>query len=117
QLLDAVPYRGQRVRLSAWIRAADAGTATLWMKTTGVDSDRALDYGRRDLHGSADWTREEIVFDVDADARVIRFGLGLTGEGQAWMDDVAFDVVDASVPATDQMPRLPATPRNLGFEE
>lgn len=82
---------------------------------------RALDarrwQGSRQIKGTTDWTRYEIVLDVAQEATALSFGI-LTVGGTVWLDDVAFEVVDASVPTTDMIGGAagspPAEPQNLG---
>jgi hypothetical protein len=118
QGVSAERYRGKRIRVTAWVRTSDVSKgAGAFLKVLGVDPKLSLAYDRQDLSGSHDWTRQEMVVDVDPAARIIWFGLGLEGAGHAWIDDVSLEVVDASVPSTDWMKRgLPVEPQDLDFE-
>jgi len=122
QTASAEPYRGKRVRMSAWARseAVSHGWAGLWFRVddrTGTST--AFDNMKdRALTGTTPWRRYEIVLDVAPDATLIAFGALLTGEGAITIDDFAFEIVDASVPITDVLKREEATTRpvNTGFE-
>jgi hypothetical protein len=71
----------------------------------------------RPITGSQDWTQHTVVLDVASDATGVSFGIQLVGKGAVWIDDLAFDVVGADVPVTDQRLRFTAPgPRNLNFE-
>jgi hypothetical protein len=111
-------YLGKRLRFSAWVKAEGvAGWAGLWMRVDrqGIQRPSAFDNMQdRPIKGTLDWTRYEVVLDVAPDAADVAFGLLLNGPGQVWIDDAAFEVVDASVPTTG---RNPPGPRNLDFEQ
>ena len=69
----------------------------------------------RAIKGTQPWTRHEVVLDVDPKATHIAFGILLSGKGAAWIDDVAFEVVDERVAVTDMHAKT-TSPRNLNFE-
>lgn len=119
QTLDAVPYRGERVRFSAWIRCeADTEDAELWMLT------RSIGDHHPSLRGSArpatSWQHVAVVLDVDQHSDSMRLGLSLKGEGRVWMNDACFEKVDETVPVTtesgrSQLRRPKELPFNLDF--
>src|SRR5262249_45969652 len=49
---------------------------------------------------TTDWTRQEVVLDVPRNAVGVTYGFMLGGSGQAWLDDVAIDVVSEDVATT-----------------
>lgn len=102
QAIDAADYRGRRVRLSGFSKAAGvAGWAGLWMRVDGPQGVLAFDNMQsRPIKGTADWKRCEVVLDVSSDASAIAFGLLLAGPGQVWFDDLGFEAVDGTVPVT-----------------
>jgi len=57
--------------------------------------------GKRPIQGTLDWKRYEVVLDVAQDAKNLAYGLLLGGSGQAWLEDLQFQIVDATVPVTD----------------
>jgi hypothetical protein len=122
QTIKADAFRGKRVRMSGYVRAQNVTDwAGLWMR---VDGARGEPLGfdnmqQRPIKGTGDWKKCEIVLDVPESAADIAFGLLLTGAGQAWMDDLAFEVVGTDVPTTGAKtaPEVPAAPANLNFEE
>jgi hypothetical protein len=117
QVIDAGEYRGKRLRLSAWVKAENIENwAGVWMRVDRDQRSTAFDNMQdRPIKGTQPWSRHEIVLDVDAKATQIAFGILLSGRGAAWMDDVAFEVVDERVPVTDMHSSI-KSPRNLNFE-
>ena len=108
-------YHGKRLRLSAWLKCEDATrSARLWMLLE--DNTRLLLYTTaKPITGTTDWTRRDIVYDIDSEATLISIGYELEGAGTAWMADVAVEVVGTDVPTTGSR-RLPSQPTNLGFD-
>jgi len=133
QEIAADDYRGKRIRLTGWLRTADATESALFMR---VDADRravAFDnMGNRPIKATTDWKMYSIVLDVPTAATRIVFGTILAGKGQVWADDFKLDIVDNRIPSTNMtelveaMQQQPATakstnepnrrPVNLGFE-
>jgi hypothetical protein len=121
QVFKADSHRGQRLRMSGYIKAEGVtGWTSLWMRVDGpnrqplgFDNMRA-----RPIQGTSDWASYQIVLDVPAESTAIAFGFLLSGGGQAWADDFAFEVVGHQVPTTgDVAPEgYPDAPRNLDFE-
>jgi hypothetical protein len=129
QTFDADSYRGERLRLSGYARSEGiVGWAGLWMRVDGPGGgNRPRDtlsfdnMNDRPIKGSTPWERYEIVLDVPEESVAIAIGVLLSGPGQAWIDDLEFDVVDEDVPVTDLylkdlQPRPPRQPANLDFE-
>jgi hypothetical protein len=105
QSIKADEYLGRRVRLSAWVKASDAGKPRIWMRVDGQNGETiAFDnLENRSKSGSFDWTLQQIVLDVDKHAALINFGLIVQDRGRAWMDDVVLEVVDRKVKTTNMM--------------
>ncbi|MCI0396667.1 MAG: hypothetical protein L0332_00100 [Chloroflexi bacterium] len=117
QTIPAGPYRGQRVRLSAYLQTAEVsgqwGIAALAADATG----RVINEGMESsavASGSQAWTRYEIVLDVPAESATLTLGAWLFGAGLLWVDGWQVEVVDASVPVTHA---LATEPTNLEFEQ
>jgi hypothetical protein len=124
QAIAADEYRGRRLRFSADVKAAGVGGwAGLWMRIDGRPKSPSelppvLGFDNmqgRPIKGTLDWRRYEVVLDVPAEARVIGFGIVLSGPGRAWLDGLRFETVGADVARTDTMV-LPKRP-NLRFED
>jgi hypothetical protein len=85
---------GKRARYSAYIKTEGVtrGYAGLWWRVDGASGILAFDnMSSRGVTGSKDWTRYTIELPVDAAVRNINFGMLLTGDGNAWFDDVTID--------------------------
>ena len=105
QSIRADAYRGKRVRLSGYLKTigVNEGTAVLFMRVDGDGVVQTSDYMQnRPLMLTNDWARQEIVFDVPRNAIGVTYGFLLGGSGQAWLDDVAIDVVSDDVATTGQ---------------
>ena len=109
-------YHGQRLRLSAWLKCETVTrSARLWMLLE--DNTRLLLFTTAmPVTGTTDWTRSEIVYDIDDEATLISIGFELEGAGAAWLADVAVDVVGKEVRTTGSR-QIPSKPRNLTFDE
>jgi erythromycin esterase len=101
QRLDAAAYRGKKIKLRAFVRTAVKGIgnqAYMWLRlakegfgpqaTTFYDNmaDRPITV--------SEWREYEIVGDVPAEAQTISYGFALVGDGRAWIDAVAVEVID-----------------------
>ena len=103
QSVRADAFRGKRVRLSAFLKTlrVDEGAAGLWMRVDGAQGVLSSDFmENRPLMGNNDWAERDVVLDVPLNAVGITFGFLLSGSGEAWMDDVALDVVSTDVATT-----------------
>ena len=115
-------YIGKRVRLSGFIRTHEvSGWCGLWLRidsTMGatLKIDNMQD---RPISGTTEWNHYACVLDVPENGGIISIGMLLYGPGQAWLDNVSFQEVDRSIPATDFTPSevYPEHPVNLTFEE
>jgi hypothetical protein len=109
-------YHGKRLRLSAWLKCENVTrSARLWMLLE--DNTRILLFTTATpITGTTDWTRCEIVYDIDNDTTLISFGFELEGAGAAWFADVAVDVVGKEVRTTESR-QIPSAPRNLSFDD
>ena len=110
QTIRADRFSGKRVRFSAYVRTQEAQPgAALWMRLdtqdgTTVGFDNMAD---RIIGGTTDWKEYQIVLDVPKAAQSIFFGLLLSGEGKAWIDDAQIQTVTKDVPVTRDWSQLP----------
>lgn len=100
QAIDALPWRGKVVHLTAWFRAEGlrGGSGTLWSRTDGAGR-RALDFASARFDpstGSADWTARHVFLSIDASADQLHFGATLSGRGTLWFDSVTITELDVS---------------------
>ena len=105
QTIDAVEYRGKRLRLAAYVKSeAVESWAGLWMRVDGSVKATAFDnMQNRPIKGTQNWTPHSIVLDVAPNATAVAFGILLSGSGTVWIDDVTFEIVGQDVPVTDMM--------------
>jgi hypothetical protein len=104
QTVDAAPYRGGRLRFSAYVKSESvARWAGLWVRVDGRPQGerypKALAFDNmhdRPIQGTKDWTRYEIVVDVRRDAHSISYAVQLSGGGRVWIDDVTVEAVTAA---------------------
>ncbi|HYV86887.1 MAG TPA: hypothetical protein VFB49_13320 [Patescibacteria group bacterium] len=119
QSATAGDYRGKRVRFSADVRSekVQSGWAGLWFRIDGARPGETLGFDNmqdRPLLGTTGWKRVEIVLDVPESAVGMAFGILLTGDGEVWMDNLKFEVVQRDVTPTGFSS---GPPRNLDFEK
>lgn len=122
QQFRAKNYMNQHVCLSGFIKTENvAAFASMWMRVDHANGD-ILQFDNmynRPIQGTTNWNRYSIVLDVPAESELISFGIMLSGQGQVWVDDLKFEIVDNSVPSTNL--EVTATileePTNLSFEE
>jgi hypothetical protein len=120
-------YLGKRVRMAGFLKTKDVSDwSGLWFRIDEKGSSNSIGFdnmhdGKKDrsVKGTTDWTKYEIVLDVPLKASNLAYGAVLVGTGQIWIDNIIFEVVDASVPTTgdgkeSSMPNK--EPVNLDFE-
>ncbi len=101
QQIDATPYRGKIIKLSAAIRTDVSGPgnqAYLWLRMTkkffGPSALLFYDNMADRPITNNNWHIYEIVGKVSPDAEVIGFGFALVGEGKIWLDSVSLKVLN-----------------------
>jgi hypothetical protein len=105
QSIRADRYKGQKVRMSAYMKVSEAEAgAWLWLRIDNSETTVLDNMNDRTVKGSADWRRYELVLPVSESAVGMAFGLGFSGAGQAWIDDVKLEAVDAATPTTGNRP-------------
>lgn len=107
QSFAALPFRGQQVRLRAWIRLekkspADRAQMLLHVTRPNFQPGFADNMANRPIV-TEEWGQYEIRGEVAPDAETIQIGLTLYGQGRAWIGDVEFgsETVETSGPAVD----------------
>jgi hypothetical protein len=101
-------YRGNRIKMSGWVKTKMlTQTAQLWVRIDNDDDDYKSAITRpgcfdnmddRPIISTTDWTKYELVVDVSEQSKTIVFGLFMRGEGEAWLDEVSFEIVTKDVP-------------------
>lgn len=124
QGIDARLYRGQRLRMSAFLRsqiAAQQGWAGLWLRVDPrVGQPLAFENMQsRPIRGNTDWSSYVIELPVAEEADKIYFGAILVGSGQIWVDDFQVESLGKSLAGDHlklRLRNLPTRPLNLDFE-
>ena len=100
QRVDARPYRGQRLRWSAWLRTEDArgsmtgGGAVLLIQAMQSGAPLAWNHMTdAPVRGTTPWQQLSIELDVPAAAEEIEVGAMLHGPGRLWLDDVVLEAL------------------------
>ncbi|MCH8146815.1 MAG: hypothetical protein IH987_02340, partial [Planctomycetes bacterium] len=114
QSVDAAPYHGKIVRYRAAVRTSVSHPlrVQLWMRVDRPDGTGGFFDNMNDRPITADhWQSFEIVGEVADDAKDIKIGVFVMGEGQAWIDDVSLEIVGDFVQASE--PPRPLVGRSL----
>ena len=101
QMVDATAYRGKHIKLSAAVKVNpgdDTSKAFLWLyvkKFNGTSQPTLFkdNMADRPIDGQT-WQTYTIEADVADDAVWIDFGGAFAGEGQAWFDSFAIEVIE-----------------------
>lgn len=101
QMIDATPYCGKLIKLSAAVRTDVLGPgnqAYLWLRVTkkpfGPPAMLFYDNMSDRPITNSNWHQYDISCKVPQDAEVIGYGLALVGEGKAWIDSVSVEVTE-----------------------
>jgi serine/threonine protein kinase len=97
QRFQAKRYKGVRVRLTAFLRSEAVSGASVSITADGMDA-------RADVSGTTPWKKYSAVMDILPRSESIGIFLTLRGSGTLWADDLQFERVDSSVPATVREP-------------
>ena len=120
QSVDATPYRGEKVRFRAAVRAEVSGPgnqAQLWLRVDTRSGGRGFfdNMADRPITSGA-WRFYEIVAGISPDARGIALGMFLKGAGAAWIDDASLEILDPPRPLTARgLENLRALARLYGY--
>lgn len=99
QVIDAKLFRGKRVRFSSAIRcrpANPAGQAQLWFRIDDNENKMIANVTMDDNPVREDkWKKYSIDVEVPNNAKVVRLGLVLLGDGAAVFDDVKLSIIGA----------------------
>ncbi|HEV3037418.1 MAG TPA: hypothetical protein VHA33_06495 [Candidatus Angelobacter sp.] len=102
QKIDADDYLGERLRMTAYVKTENVrgDGVGMWMRVDGKKQPSLSFYNMCDkpITGTTDWKKYEIVLDVPKKSEAIFYGLLLHGTGQAWLQDVKFEIADRKAP-------------------
>lgn len=111
QYVSSKGYRGKKVRFSGVLRTSGIdGWAGIWMRSDNGGHDLvigdALPLAVGSIQALPQWTPVSVVLPVGPDDGVVTMGLALIGNGQAWLSDLKFEMVDDTTPLTATRPVL-----------
>jgi len=103
-MVRADSFRGQRVRVTAYLKTQEAGGAHMWARADGQFKGRLAPFhyaeSIAELTQTQDWTQLELVLDVPPAADTVLYGMVLSDKGRLWVDDVQVEAISALDPAT-----------------
>lgn len=112
QKCDATPYRGQRVRISVWIKTDGVNGAAQFFFSVEDQAGARVARGGDGVEGSRYWREYAAVVDVPEEAAALFYDMALSGAGKAWFNDLQIHVVPSSVKLDQwQLPDFSAMPR------
>ncbi len=115
RMIDAAPYRGLSVQLSAKIRIAggDQGRAMMWLRVDRPDRKTGFfdNMSNRPIR-STTWTEAIIEGEIAADARQIAVGVMSKGEATVFVDEMRLSFSQAA-PVQEASPPRALTTRGL----
>lgn len=122
QEIKADNYRGERVRLTGYVKTKFVSYWAGLFMTVEDATGRPMEYDNmqnRPIVGSSDWVKYDIVLDIPKNSSRILFGISLHGKGEIWIDDCKLLVVNKNVPLTDLSGKIPTAlyPENMNFEK
>jgi len=114
QILDAVPLQGKEIKFSASVRTylvPPSGQAQLWLRID-KEEDKPILTKTMDENpiDTKDWKEFSITAVVPANAKIIRIGYILIGEGSALFDDAKLAVIENGKETKVEV-------KNPGFED
>jgi len=97
QIIDATPFRGKIVVLRGWMRGDDGdGLAGLSLRVDPAQPDHRT-FVNDFRKPTAEWTRRQVILDIDARAQRIVFGARvLSSNGPIWVDSLEISELDAA---------------------
>lgn len=125
QSIDAEQFIEKRIRFSGYVKTEKAKSASLWMRVDGFNGNTLQfdNMDKREIKGSNDWKKYNVVLDVPTGSKSIVLGSFLAGSGKAWFDNFKVEVVDKEIPSTNievKIKDLEKNPnktfKNLDFE-
>lgn len=105
QKIPADVMRGTRIKLTARLKSENVRALQLWMRVDGRRGAEAplgfYNMADRQIRGTQDWQRYEIVLDVPPGSIYVAYGFVLGGgQGRAWADGFTLEAVGEDVPVS-----------------
>lgn len=118
QKILAIP-RGKTVRLTAYIRTAEVGTANVCLQCWADEGQRMVAFASTPvIHGTSGWTLAEadkLVVPPETTLMIVR--AALMGPGTAYFDDITLEIVERSAAAATASDVAARNPYEVGGEE
>ncbi|KPN95924.1 helix-turn-helix transcriptional regulator [Lysinibacillus sp. ZYM-1] len=119
QGFQAADYKGKRLKMSCYLKTAEATKCGAWMRIDNATGDTIQfdNMDQRSVTGTTEWNHYSIILDVPEEGDSIYFGVLLIGTGKVWADGFRFEEVNDKVASTNMLSqeRLPKQPANLDF--
>lgn len=117
-------FLGKRIKMTGFVKSDNVKEfAGLWLRVDRGSKPVSFDNMQdRPIEGTTEWKEYEIVLDVPEDATKISYGALLSGTGQIWFDNLAFEIVDKTIATTgsvnsgESLLDTLGEPTNLNFE-
>ena len=112
QTIDAAPFLGRRLRISAFVRARAPASCEAFVRVDGQHEAkpatlRFTSTEQKRQRCGADWSEFSLVVDVPEGSEKVVYGFGIKGRGRVWIDDVGVMVVDSTWRVDPQEAGLP----------
>jgi len=109
-------FEGKTIEFSGFLRTESVtGFVGLWMREDGPAGAVQFDNMQsKKLKGTTDWTEYTIRLPLDMRAKTLYFGVLLSGEGKAWIDDLSLLVDGKSI---DEAPERIIEPTVLDTDQ
>lgn len=109
QYVSSKGYKGKKVRFSGVLRTSGIDTwAGIWVRSDSVGHDifsgDVAPPGMGGTRAMPQWTPVSVVVEVGPNDSQVAMGLALVGNGQAWLSDLKFEMVDDTTPVTTSKP-------------
>ena len=103
--------------MTGWIKTKDVKKwAGMWMRVDGQNGILSFDNMKnRPIMGTTNWEQYSIFLDVPNNARDMAFGILISGTGEAYIDDISFEVMGPASNHTGYS--WLNSPSNLDFEQ
>jgi len=116
-------WLGKKIKMTGYVKSDNVGSwAGMWCRVDG-EKGEMIDFdnmGDRPIKGTTDWTKYEIVVNVQKEAKAIAYGVLLDGKGTVYFDDISFQILGDAVPGERHDKKFeneyPDKPANLDFE-
>lgn len=125
QWCKADKYKGKQIKMTGSMKSANVKDwAGFWLRIDQEGSGEPLGFDNmmdRGIKKTTDWKTYEIVIDVPGNASRLAYGALLSGTGQIWFDNMAFEIVSDSIKSSSPVKQKETSilnePDNLNFEK